>query len=110
MAINVSDVERALGFYTGTLGLVARTDRPDFGIAGAWLDAGGQQVHLVEAAPAPSVGQHFALRVGDLEAVTAELREAGFEVSDVLVTEGVSRQAFVKDPDGNDVELHQRLD
>ncbi len=43
VSINVSDVGRALAFYTDVLGLQQRTDRPDFGFGGAWLDAGGQQ-------------------------------------------------------------------
>ena len=48
VSINVNDVEAALAFYCDTLGLVPRPDRPDFGFGGAWLDAGGQQVHLIE--------------------------------------------------------------
>src|SRR5438128_1068824 len=41
VSINVDDVDAAVDFYVGVLGLRARTDRPDFGFAGAWLDAGG---------------------------------------------------------------------
>src|SRR5258708_6704509 len=41
VAINVDDVDEAIAFYTKTLGLTQRTDRPDFGFPGAWLDAGG---------------------------------------------------------------------
>ena len=51
VSINVDDVEAALAFYTDLLGLSLRTDRPDFGFGGAWLDAGGQQVHLIEGSP-----------------------------------------------------------
>jgi catechol 2,3-dioxygenase-like lactoylglutathione lyase family enzyme len=45
VSINVSDVDAALVFYVDRLGLVPRTDRPDFGFPGAWLDAGNQQIH-----------------------------------------------------------------
>jgi catechol 2,3-dioxygenase-like lactoylglutathione lyase family enzyme len=45
VSINVDDVDKALDFYVGTLGLVPRPDRPDFGFPGAWLNAGDQQVH-----------------------------------------------------------------
>jgi glyoxylase I family protein len=106
VAINVADVEAALDFYVGTLGLVERKDRPDFGFPGAWLDAGGQQVHLLEAAPPSNVGQHFALRFEDLDAVISDLRAQGFTVSDAVPV-GANRQAFVSDPSGNGVELHQ---
>jgi len=41
----VHDQDEALEFYTKRLGLMVRSDRPDFGFAGAWLDAGAQQAH-----------------------------------------------------------------
>ena len=106
VSINVSDVDAAKSFYTGVLGLTERTDRPDFGFGGAWLDAGGQQVHLIESKSTPAPGQHFALQVGDLAAVVEELRGRGIKVSDPHPV-GASLQAFLDDPSGNGVELHE---
>jgi len=106
VSLNVDDVEAALRFYTDVLGLEARNDRPDFPFGGAWLDAGGQQVHLIEGKPPPGLGQHFALLVDDLDGTVTELRDRGVEVSDPRPV-GTSRQAFVSDPAGNLVELHQ---
>jgi catechol 2,3-dioxygenase-like lactoylglutathione lyase family enzyme len=106
VSINVPDVDAGVGFYTGVLGGTLRGDRPDFGIGGAWIDLGGQQVHLVEAPVPPNYGQHFAIRVADLDAVVAELRHRGFDVADP-VTVGANRQTFLDDPAGNAVELHQ---
>lgn len=106
VSINVADVDAALRFYVDQLGLTPRTDRPDFGFGGAWLDAGGQQVHLIEAAPPPGLGQHFAVLVDDLDATIAELRAQGLEVSDASPV-ATNRQAFVHDPSGNMVELHE---
>jgi glyoxylase I family protein len=106
VSINVDDVPAALAFYVDVLGLEPRDDRPDFGFDGAWLDAGGQQVHLIAAPPPPGLGQHFAVLVDDLDAVVAELRDRGVEVSDPSPV-GRSLQAFVSDPAGNLVELHQ---
>lgn len=106
VSINVDDVEAAVAFYTDLLGLAPRTDRPDFGFGGAWLDAGGQQVHLIEGMPPGALGQHFALLVDDLDGTVAELRERAVEVSDPKPV-GSSRQAFLTDPSGNLVELHQ---
>jgi catechol 2,3-dioxygenase-like lactoylglutathione lyase family enzyme len=106
VAINVRNLHEALEFYEDDLGLVRRTDRPDFGFGGSWLDAGGQQLHLIEAEPPANVGQHFALRVADLGATIAQLRSAGHSVSDPSPV-GNSLQAFLSDPSGNVVELHQ---
>lgn len=106
VSINVSDVDAALAFYVEVLGLTARTDRPDFGFGGAWLDVGGQQVHLIEAAVPASQGQHFAVLVADLDATVSELRGRGLQVSDAKPVAS-NRQAFVSDPSGNLVELHQ---
>lgn len=106
VSIMTPDVDAALAFYTDVLGLSVRDDRPDFGIGGAWLDVGGQQVHLVEG-PAPTrAGQHFALLVDDLDSVIAELRARGYDVADAFAT-GVGRQTTVDDPAGNVVELNQ---
>jgi len=106
VSINVTDVAAAEQFYVQDLGLTRRPDRPDFGFGGAWLDAGGQQLHLIEADPPDGRGQHLALLVDDLDGVVAELRESGIEVGDPSPV-GAGRQTFVKDPSGNLVELHQ---
>lgn len=106
VSLNTPDVEAALGFYVDVLGLQVRDDRPDFGFPGAWLDAGSQQIHLI-GAPAPDDrGQHVALQVADLGAAVAELRSQGIEVSDPSPV-GTSLQAFLHDPAGNRIELHE---
>lgn len=106
VSLTVSDTAEALAFYTRTLGMTRREDRPSVLGPGAWLDAGGQQVHLVEGMPPPSRGQHFALLVADLDAAVADLRAAGVEVADPVPI-GTSRQAFLRDPSGNAIELHE---
>ena len=106
VSINVRDVHAARDFYVGVLGLTERADRPEFGFDGAWLDAGRQQVHLIEAEVPPELGQHFALAVTDLDATVAELRAQGIAVTDPVPV-GAGRQAFVTDPSGNRVELQQ---
>ena len=108
VSVNVDDVDAAIGFYTDVLGLRRRADRPDFAFGGAWLDAGGQQVHLIEGTLPSAVGQHFALLVDDLDGTVAELRGRDVEVSDPRPV-GSSRQAFLTDPSGNLVELHQAV-
>jgi len=106
VSINVADAAASSEFYVDVLGLIRRTDRPDIGIGGAWLDAGGQQVHLVEGAVPVGNGEHFALLVGDLAGAIHELRGRGIKVSDPSPI-GTSLQSFLHDPDGNLIELHQ---
>jgi len=106
VSVNVGDVGAGVAFYTGVLGGRLRDDRPDFGFGGAWIDIGGQQVHLIEAPTPPDLGQHFAVRVADIAAVVEELRGRGHEVSDPVAV-ATNLQAFTKDPAGNVIELHQ---
>lgn len=106
VSVNVRDVDEALKFYCGPLGLEQRHDRPDFGFGGAWLDIGGQQVHLIEGEVPPANGQHFAVRVEDMDGTVSELRSLGIEVSDPIPV-GRNLQAFLSDPSGNSIELHE---
>ncbi len=107
MSICVKSVDEAVAFYTDVLGLVA-LPRPDFGFPGAWLEAGGQQLHLMESDGArPVGGDHFAVRVDDLDACVADIREDGVTVDTVGPIPGAGRQAFLRDPSGNQIELNQ---
>lgn len=106
VSLNVPDVGEAVAFYTGVLGGTLRDDRPDFGFGGAWIDVGGSQVHLLEAVSPPTLGQHFAIRVADLDDVVAELRAGGTELADPSEV-GPGRQTFLADPAGNTVELYE---
>jgi len=107
VSINVDDVEKAGTFYIGVLGM-EKLARPDFGFPGMWLECGGQQIHLMqmENHVAPE-GPHFALRVDDIELALRNLRAKGVQVSDVLDIPGAGRQAFLRDPAGNLIELNQ---
>ena len=106
VSINVDDLEPAVRFYVDELGLSLRKDRPVLGVDGAWLDAGGQQVHLIVGKPPAAEGQHFALLVDDLDAAVEELRGHGHRVSNPSPV-GTARQSFLNDPSGNSIELHQ---
>lgn len=106
VSLNVADVDVAMAFYTERLGLGVRSDRPDFEFGGAWLDAGSQQIHLIEAPAPQNLGQHVAFVVGDLDATIAELRAAGIDVTDPSPV-GPGRQAFLLDPSANAVELYE---
>lgn len=106
VALNVNDVDEGIRFYTEVLGGTVRDDRPELGIAGAWIDLGPHQIHLVEAPVPRNLGQHVAVQVGDLDLAVRELRSQGIDVADPSPA-GTGRQTFVNDPAGNPVELHE---
>lgn len=107
----VRDLDQSLEFYRGLLGLEP-VERPDFGIPGAWLSAGNSQVHLIQTpkgaevgAPPPSISplaNHQAFAVEDYEATVARLKARGVEVLETSPEQG---QLWIRDPDGNVIEL-----
>ncbi len=106
----VTDVERAAEFYEKVLGLIP-LPRPDFGFAGRWYDLGnGQQLHLMSVgqmpghADPPRHDRHIALSVPDIEQTEQQLREHGIDLS-YGSGRGGNPQLFVRDPDGNAIEL-----
>ena len=107
ISLNVADTAQALAFYVDVLNF-KQIPRPDLGFDGAWLQIGDQQLHLLEVAKheAP-VGQHFALRVDDIEAARTLLQEKGVKVSNASEMQGICWQCFFKDPSGNLLELNQ---
>jgi catechol 2,3-dioxygenase-like lactoylglutathione lyase family enzyme len=108
VSLNVHDTQEVGRFYTKVLGL-EELPRPDFGVPGMWLRAGGQEIHLIEVKDhrAPE-GQHFAFAVEDLAESIEQLREMGVEVSDPRSLPGGARQSFLRDPAGNLIELNQQ--
>lgn len=110
VSINVTDAAVATRFYVDVLGLTERDDRPDLGFDGAWLQAGDQQIHLLEVSDfVPPKGQHFALQVDDVEAARSHLESHGVEVSTPSKIDGICIQSFLHDPTGNLIELNQPL-
>lgn len=109
VALDVDDLDRALTFYCDGLGLSIAARPPALGTNGAWLDIGdGRQIHLVasKSFTAPETAQHLALQVGDCDEAVAELRRRGIDIGDVFDI-GAGRQAFLRDPAGNLLELNQ---
>lgn len=108
----VRDLERSRGFYADVLGLV-EIERPDiFGLNGAWFDAGGYQVHLIEVPPDVDLGspppvvdpraRHAAFAVDEYQATVDFLMSCGLEV---FTTSAENGQCWVQDPDGHVIEL-----
>ena len=113
--LKVSDLDRALAFYNGVLGFEL-TQR--MGSSAAFLSAGGYHHHIGlntwesrrGAPPAPGTTglYHFAIRYPDrasLGDALRRLRSAGVPLEGAA-DHGVSEAIYLRDPDGNGLELY----
>jgi glyoxylase I family protein len=112
ICFSVRDLDVSLAFYRDVLGLPHAFDLnhdEDGRRLGSYLHAGGRVfIELFPGEPGARGGsyQHFCLEVDNIEATVAQLREAGTTVSDPVMGIDHSWQAWLKDPDGNSIELH----
>jgi len=120
VVLRVRDLDRALGFYCGVLG--CREERRLDALGLVQLRAGASLIDLVDVAgalgrvggnPPGDSGRnldHVALQLAtfDVAALRAELAAAGIEAGEVgerYGAEGMGPSLYVRDPDGNVVEL-----
>lgn len=110
-ALLVSDLQRAKQFYAGVLGLKEKP-RHGFDFDGVWYDLGENELHLMVVPDAlPPAGQrprrdfHVAFLIDDYEAAKAHLAKLGIPFREGR--HGLP-QLFVRDPDGNLIELQQK--
>ncbi len=110
VSLLVADTGRALGFYRDVLGLSVSEQRPELGFPGAWLDVGGQQIHLLELSDGAQQGlpghvgrdRHVAFGVEGLAGIKQRLEAHGI---DYRPSRSGRSAVFCRDPDGNGVEL-----
>lgn len=105
--LRTTDLERSRGFY-GRLGLETVMDH-GWVVALAGEDSGGNasaQLILVTRDATAAVDPDVSIEVDDVDAAYAEMRAAGAEIVHELRDElwGV-RRFFVRDPDGNVVNV-----
>jgi len=103
-SVRVSEITLARAFYEGVLGL-STAPRPDLGFPGAWYDLGEGQLHLIQHQQKTFDGidptaPHFAVEVASLAEVKKTLDARG-----IAYLEFGGSQLWVRDPDGNVVEL-----
>lgn len=130
IALKTANFAAMRSFYHSTLGLPLLGGFP--GINTIFLSVGNATLELIEAAPTQTGWRgavdkvrrslhrrmdrgwhHLALEVADLDAAYAELSAKGvrFHVSPRAFPTAMplARLAFIKDPDGNEVELYQPI-
>ena len=117
IAYFVADIDRALAFYVGTLGLKEQLRLPlgkgVHEVVLGYPDNKGAGLILMwntaKTAPYP-LGEgysRFVLNVSDLDAALAYLVAKDVKVTQSATQAGSMKYAFVQDPDGYTVELLQ---
>jgi len=114
--LKVGDLERALGFYCGVLGFELMQRMGD---EAAFVSAGGYHHHIglntweSRGGSAPAAGTtglyHVAIRYPDRRTLADALRRlqrAGIPLEGAA-DHGVSEALYLRDPDGNGVELYR---
>ncbi len=109
VAVFVTDVSRSRQFYREVLQL-EEIPRPAFTFPGAWFRLGlVQELHIIGERPDQGVirerGDHFALKVDDLEAWREHLQSLGAILRGPVRRPDGAMQIFIGDPDGHLIEL-----
>ena len=75
---------------------------------GAWFQAGPTQMHNgIDPDASPKSKRHICFLVGALAGANTEKLSHGVTIEDEGLAEGL-RRIFVRDPDGNRIEIAQR--
>jgi len=116
IVLSVKDLQSSVHFYGDILGFKEVARLGERGV----MFSGGRTHHellVVQSDPdaVPPEGntlglRHFALKIGttddELHAALDELAEAGVKVDHTTDHGGVTHSAYLRDPDGNRVELY----
>ena len=110
IGVPVSDQDRALDFYVGTLGFEKRLDA-DLGGGRRWIEVAppgeATTVALIRARDDLPAGVETGIRfvAADAEALHADLGASGVDVDEVLRWPGVPPMFGFRDADGNGMEV-----
>jgi catechol 2,3-dioxygenase-like lactoylglutathione lyase family enzyme len=109
VVVTVADTDRALGFYSGTLGFEKVVDEP-MGPDMRWVEVAVSGAETTIAIVPPPAGQEagsketgIILDTTDVDGAHAALKEAGIDVDEEVTRYGgnVPPMFWLRDPDGN---------
>lgn len=113
IGIPVTDQDKALAFYTGTLGFETRMDAPIPQMGSRWIEVAPAgvpvTVALIRARDGLPAGGESGIRftTADAAALHTELSDAGVDVDELLNWPGVPPMFAFRDLDGNGLEIVQ---
>jgi predicted enzyme related to lactoylglutathione lyase len=104
----VTEIARARKFYEGFLGLKAGV-QVEFAPGQWWIefDVAGVALAISNAVPGTPASS-LTLEVADLDAALAAVRAAQVTLAFAVMEFPPCRMFAIKDPDGNQIGLHQR--
>ena len=111
VGIPVTDQDRALDFYVGTLGMDKRLDAPLPQLGARWIEVAptgsSTSLALVLAHNGVPAGVETGVRLitPDAAALHERLRDAQVAVDELLNWPGVPLMFGFRDPDGNGLEI-----
>lgn len=107
VGVPVSDQDRALDFYVGTLGFEKLMDAPVEQLGGRWIELSPPRpavaIALTPANDNVPAGVDTGIRftTDDAAALHAQLCDDGVDVDELLRWEGIPPMFEFRDPDGN---------
>jgi lactoylglutathione lyase len=114
IGIPVTDQDRALRFYTETLGMKKQLDVPLPQLGGRWitiaLSGGTTTIALLRTHDGVPAGVETGIRLASPDAAAAHqrLRDRGVDIGELLNWDGVPPMFAFHDPDGNGLEIIQQ--
>jgi catechol 2,3-dioxygenase-like lactoylglutathione lyase family enzyme len=110
-SVIITDVARSRRFYRDVLRLREIGAPNTFDFVALWFDlGGGQTLHLLLKPTADTISpRHFALHVADASAARDHFRSKDIAIEETTEIPHCDR-FFVRDPDGNRIELIQWLE
>jgi glyoxylase I family protein len=110
VSVLITDVERSRRFYRDLLGLKEIAKPRTFDFVALWFDLGNQHLHLLRKDRPDAISpRHFALRVADVAAARRYFQGHGVATDETTLIPGADR-FFIRDPDGNRIEIIQWLE
>ena len=113
IAVDVKDLDEALAFYTGVLGLKEQGTPENVKDQGViWLEwPDGTVFHIVKSeGMSPSILGHLAIYVEDADAWKEHISAKGVEIESPKVQVYNAKRFFLRDPSGNRFEFVQWLE
>ena len=113
LCIISKDLKATESFYTSALGLKKAFYFLRNGtVTGFYLEVGDDsfiEVFLTDRTPdgKSSAIQHFCLEVDSIDEISKRVKKAGYEITDKQLGSDKSWQAWITDPNGVRIELHE---